>query len=141
LNLMDERERTEVVGHEGRAPERVKLGVLVGRVAGGFTGGCVGVTLGVWTGWGAAPIILGVAGMGAGALFSDFVFRLFPRLAPEQTVTARAAARGVSGIFVGLLLGDIVGTFTSLDRAYTVLVGAALGFYVGVVFGNNRRRE
>jgi hypothetical protein len=147
---MNEPERTEAEGHEGQALEhgrggqtlgRVKLGVYVGRLAGAFVGLWLGVTLGVWVGWSAAPVVGAVAGLFAGAHFSDFVFRAFPRLAPEQTITARAAARGLSGIVVGLLLGDIVGTFTSLDRAYTVLVGAALGLYVGVVSGNARGKK
>ena len=132
---------TKADEHEGRALERVKLGVLVGRMVGSFAGASVGVTLGAWTGWSAAPVILGLAGVFAGMFFSDFVFKVFPRLAPEQTITVHAAARGASGLLVGLLLGDIVGTFTGLDRLYTVLVGAALGFYVGVVFGNSRTRK
>jgi hypothetical protein len=119
----------------------VRLGVYVGRLAGAFVGLGLGVTLGVWVGGSAAPVIGAVVGLFAGAHFSDFVFRAFPRLAPEQTMTARAAASGLSGIIVGALLGDILGTFTSLDRANTVLVGAALGFYVGVVSGNARRGE
>jgi hypothetical protein len=138
---MKKPELTKADEDEGRALERVKLGVLVGRIVGSFVGVGVGITLGVWTGWSAAPIILGLAGLFAGALFSDFVFKAFPRLAPEQTITAHAAARGASGLLVGLLLGDIVGTFTGLDRLYTVLVGAGVGFYVGVVFGNSRTRK
>ena len=138
---MNEPKLTKADEHEGRALERVKLGVLVGRVVGSFVGSGVGITLGIWTGWSIAPIILGLAGVFAGALFSDFVFRAFPRLAPEQTITTRAAARGATGMLGGMLLGDIVGTFTSLDRLYTVLVGAALGFYVGVLFGISRRRK
>src|SRR5687767_10916850 len=109
-------------------------------MAGGLVGLGLGVTLGVWVGGSVAPVIGAVAGLFAGAFFSDFVFRAFPSLAPEQTITAHAAARGLSGIVGGALLGDIVGTFTSLDRANTVLVGAALGLYAGVVFGNPRRR-
>ena len=147
---MNEQELTKADEHEGRALEharggraleRVRLGAYVGRIVGGFAGVGLGVTLGVWVGWSAAPIIGAVVGLFAGALFSDFVFRVFPRLAPEQTITAHAAGRGLFGIFVGALLGDIVGAFTSLDRAYTVLVGAGVGFYVGVVFATSRGRK
>src|SRR5687768_17689085 len=88
-------------GDGGRAPERVKLGVFVGRMAGGLVGLGLGVTLGVWVGGSVAPVICAVAGLFAGAFFSDFVFRAFPSLAPEQTITAHAAARGLSGIVGG----------------------------------------
>lgn len=136
---MNEPELMKADEHGGRALERVKLGVFLGRVIGAFVGSGFGVILGVWVGWSAAPVIGAIAGVFAGAHFSDFVFRAFPRLSPELTITVGAAARGVSGLFFGSIVGDIVGTFTSLDRLYTVLVGAALGLYVGVVFGNARR--
>src|SRR5688500_18049942 len=104
---MDKPERTKAEEHEGRtlerghgggAPERVRLGVFVGWIVGVFVGSGLGVTLGVWVGGSVAPVVGAVAGLFAGAFFSDFVFRAFPRLAPEQTITAHAAARGMSGL-------------------------------------------
>jgi uncharacterized membrane protein len=117
----------------------MNFGVFIGRIVGGFCGLCLGVTLGLWAGGSLAPVIGSIIGLFAGVLFSGFVFKMFPRLAPAQTMSAVAASCGMSGLIGGLFIGDAIGTFGNFDRSYSALIGASLGLYLGVLIGNARR--
>lgn len=125
---------------DASAHNRVNLGVFVGRIAGGFVGLCLGVTLGVRVGGSLAPVVGSMGGLFVGVVVSDFIFKAFPRLAPAQTMPAVAAGCGVSGLVIGLFIGDAVSTFAGLDRLYGDFIGASLGLYVGVLVGNARER-
>jgi hypothetical protein len=74
-----------------------------------------------------------------GIVISDFVFKMFPRLAPMQTISVVATGCGMSGLIIGLFIGDAIGTFGSFDRSYGSLIGASLGLYIGVLVGNTRK--
>ena len=120
--------------------QRMNFGVFIGRIVGGFVGLCLGVTIGIWIGGSLGPVVGSVVGLFIGVKMSDFIFMMFPRLAPAQTISAIAAGCGASGLIMGLFIGDAVGTFGGFDRSYSSLIGASLGLYIGVLIGNARKR-
>ena len=119
----------------------MNLGVFIGRIVGGFCGLCLGISVGVWLGGSLSPIVGSLVGLFMGVAVSDFILEMFPRLAPAQTLSAIAAGYGMSGLIIGLFIGDAVATFGGFDRSYGSLFCASLGLYIGVLVGNTRKQS
>ncbi|MGH9942171.1 MAG: hypothetical protein ACRD9R_07430 [Pyrinomonadaceae bacterium] len=90
--------KTEKIDSAEAARNRMNFGVFIGRIVGGFVGLCLGVTLGVWVGGSLGPAFGSVVGLFMGVVISDFIFKMFPRLAPAQKISVVAAGYGMSGL-------------------------------------------
>ncbi len=131
--------KTEETNSAEPSRSQMNFNEFIGRIVGGFVGVCIGISLGVFVGGSISPIIGSIAGFFMGVIVSDRIFKIFPRLASAQTISIAAAGYGISGLIIGLFIGDAVGTFSSLDRMYSSLIGASLGLYVGVLLGYARK--
>ncbi|HEY0546145.1 MAG TPA: hypothetical protein VGC91_12265 [Pyrinomonadaceae bacterium] len=130
---------------QSNLPERARgslnLAMFLGRIVGGFVGLCLGVTIGIQIGGSLSPVLGGVIGLFAGAFISQLIFKSFPRLSSNRTISARSASYSIIGLFAGLMIGDALGTFTNFDRLYSGFIGASLGLYAGMLLGLAHRRK
>jgi hypothetical protein len=124
-----------------RANDRVNLCLFLGRIVGGFVGLSLGVIIGIWIGGSLGPIIGSALGLLAGVSVSQLILKSFPALAANQTISIGVAGYGSTGLIVGWVIGDLLGTFTTLDRSYSGLIGAALGLYIGILIGMAYKRK